>query len=69
MRSGKDGPTDIDNGTLRCPGHHRLPHKSNHQMRIIDGIPHLLHPPSLDPAQHWQRVGNARTATLESLRR
>lgn len=65
----RHGPTDIDNGTLLCAAHHHLLHNSNHRMRMIEGIPHLLEPPWLDPTQSWQPLGKPHLATLTALRR
>jgi hypothetical protein len=42
------GATDIDNGVLLCPHHHRMLHHSEYEMRMIGGRPHLLPPAFLD---------------------
>ena len=54
------GPTDVDNGVLLCAAHHHMLHNSPFTMKIINGIPHLLAPPWLDPTREWKRVGRAR---------
>jgi hypothetical protein len=62
-----NGPTDIDNGALLCPGCHRMIHHSHHKMRITNGIPHILAPTWLDPTQTWRRLGRNRTHMLTTL--
>jgi hypothetical protein len=42
------GATDIDNGVLLCPHHHRMLHHSEYEMRMIGGRPHLIPPAFLD---------------------
>lgn len=63
------GPTDVDNGVLLCPAHHHWLHSSEHTMKMIDGIPHLLAPPWIDPEQVWRPQGRSRTRILAGLRR
>jgi hypothetical protein len=56
----KGGLTDVDNGALLCSAHHHMLHNSDFTMKMIDGRPHLLAPPWLDPARAWRKVGSAR---------
>lgn len=56
------GKTDIGNGALLCSAHHHMLHASDFSMRMIDGRPHLLAPPWLDPAREWRLVGRPRLA-------
>lgn len=56
----RHGPTDIDNGCLLCAGHHHYLHNSAYQLSMIDGRPHLLAPPWIDPAQRWRLLGRCR---------
>ncbi|MEQ1737496.1 MAG: DUF222 domain-containing protein [Rhodoglobus sp.] len=58
------GATDIDNGTLLCPAHHHALHASDYQLRMVQGRPHLLAPPWLDPAQAWQPLGKSRVGMV-----
>jgi hypothetical protein len=58
--NGKRGPTDIDNGVLLCPAHHHMLHNSAHSLKMVDGRPHLLAPPWLDPEQEWRPLGRSR---------
>jgi hypothetical protein len=54
------GLTDVDNGALLCSAHHHMLHNSDFTMKMIDGRPHLLAPPWLDPARNWRKVGRTR---------
>jgi len=63
-----DGPTDIDNGVLLCPECHTMIHKNDFTLRMIDGRPHILAPPWIDPDQQWRPLGRQRTRILTTLR-
>lgn len=54
------GATDIGNGALLCSAHHHMLHASEFTMRMIDGRPHLLAPPWLDPGREWKVAGRSR---------
>jgi len=54
------GPTDVDNGVLLCSFHHHLLHAGEFRMRMIDGLPHLLSPPWIDPDQQWRHITKTR---------
>jgi hypothetical protein len=54
------GKTDIENGVLLCPAHHHMLHNSPFTMKMINGRPHLLAPPWLDPAGDWRVLGKSR---------
>jgi hypothetical protein len=54
------GATDIDNGVLLCAYHHRLVHDRDFRLRMIEGLPHLLAPPWIDPEQQWRPIGRPR---------
>ena len=56
----KGGPTNIDNGVLLCSAHHHMLHASEFEMRMIDGLPHLLAPPWLDPTHTWEPLSRPR---------
>ncbi len=56
----RGGATDIDNGALLCSAHHHALHASEFTMRMIDGRPHLLAPPWLDPQSAWKRMVRCR---------
>jgi hypothetical protein len=51
------GPTDIGNGMLLCPFHHRRLDNDGWIVRFEDGIPFLIPPPWVDPAQTPRRAG------------
>ncbi|MET4580697.1 hypothetical protein ABIE21_000187 [Conyzicola nivalis] len=55
-----DGPTNIDNGVLLCPHHHRMLHKSDYEMRMIGGRPYLLPPAFIDPERSPILLGRSR---------
>ena len=55
-----DGPTDVSNGALLCPAHHRLLHAGEFELRMADGVPELRAPVHLDPSRQWMRVGGHR---------
>jgi len=42
------GPTNIDNGVLLCPHHHRMLHHSDYEMKMIGGRPYLVPPMFID---------------------
>jgi Domain of unknown function (DUF222) len=54
---GNNGTTDVDNGVMMCAEHHQFLHKSAWQLRMINGIPHVLAPLSIDPTQTWRESG------------
>jgi len=49
------GPTSLDNTALVCGYHHTLLHQGEWTVRMIEGAPHLLPPPWLDPHRQPQR--------------
>lgn len=49
------GTTSIDNTALLCGYHHTLVHQGDWTARMIDGIPHFIPPPWIDPTQTPQR--------------
>jgi hypothetical protein len=51
----KGGETSIDNTALVCGYHHTLVHQGEWTTRMIDGVPHFVPPPWIDPYQHPQR--------------
>jgi hypothetical protein len=57
---GAVGETNVDNGVLLCPRDHDLIHHSGWQLRMINGIPHVLAPPDIDLNQTWRRLGKPR---------
>ena len=57
------GPTDVANGALLCPAHHRLLHSSDFTLRMRDGLPYLRAPARLDPSGEWRRAGGGRVLT------
>lgn len=49
------GVTSIDNTALLCGYHHTLVHQGEWTARMIDGIPHVIPPPWIDPVRTPQR--------------
>lgn len=49
------GGTSIHTTTFRCKPHHRLEHRSGWRTEMIDGVPHAVPPPWIDPAQTPRR--------------
>lgn len=49
------GTTSINNTALVCGYHHTLLHQGDWTARMIDGQPHVVPPPWIDPQQHPQR--------------
>jgi hypothetical protein len=59
------GKTDIENGALLCPAHHHMLHNSPFTMKMINGRPHLLAPPWLDPVGDWRVLGKSRIRRMQ----
>jgi len=55
-----EGPTNIDNGVLLCPHHHRMLHRSDFEMRMIGGRPYLFPPAFIDPDRTPILLGRSR---------
>jgi hypothetical protein len=51
------GETDLDNGALMCPHHHRRFDNDGWALRREGGTPYLIPPPWLDPEQTPRRAG------------
>jgi len=58
------GDTDLCNGVLLCPAHHRDIHASDFELRMVDGIPYLRAPARLDATRQWHRAGGSRALTM-----
>ncbi|GAB2462676.1 hypothetical protein HD599_000879 [Conyzicola lurida] len=65
----KGGPTNIDNGVLLCPHHHRMLHRSDFEMRMIGGRPHLVPPAFIDEQRTPILVGRSRIGVNLALQR
>ncbi|PRY68797.1 HNH endonuclease, partial [Glaciihabitans tibetensis] len=59
----RGGKTDINNGVLLCPEHHRQIHRSAFTIKMVNGKPFLLAPRWLDPTQTMRALGKARYTT------
>ena len=57
------GATDVANGALLCPAHHRLLHSSEFHLRMHNGLPQLRAPAHLDASRTWMPVGRSRALT------
>ena len=55
IEDSKGGPTSIDNGALLCGDHHRNFESRGFSCVMIDGIPHWIAPPWLDPTRTPRR--------------
>lgn len=58
----KGGATDVNNGILLCSAHHAYLHHSEFEIKMINGVPHMLAPVWADPTQTWRRLTKARTS-------
>jgi hypothetical protein len=58
------GTTDLDNGVLLCPFHHRLVHEGEWQIQMREGLPYLRAPLRLDLTGTWRRMGRRRPALV-----
>ena len=54
------GPTNIDNGVLLCPHHHRMLHHSDYEMKMIGGRPYLIPPVFIDAERTPILLGRSR---------
>jgi len=54
--NGGTGTTNTNNGVVLCRPCHTWIHRTDYQLRMIGGIPHLLAPPTIDPTQKWKRL-------------
>jgi len=58
------GGTDVANGALLCPAHHRLLHGSEFRLRMHNGLPQLRAPAHLDSSGTWMPVGRSRALAV-----
>jgi hypothetical protein len=49
------GKTSLDSGVLLCGRHHRIIHRGDYEIRMIDGHPHVIPPAWRDPEQKPRR--------------
>lgn len=47
------GPTDLDNGVLLCPRHHLQVGMGVWQVRVVDGVPQVRPPATVDTLRRW----------------
>nr|WP_274637334.1 HNH endonuclease signature motif containing protein [Microbacterium bovistercoris] len=52
----RGGPTHVDNGVPLCWWHHRSLETSGWEIRMVDGVPEVRAPATIDPRRLWQRV-------------
>ncbi|MEV4315469.1 HNH endonuclease signature motif containing protein [Actinocrispum sp. NPDC049592] len=53
------GPTKVDNLVLLCPHHHRLVHRSDWAIEMVDRTPRFIPPAYIDPHRR-PRTNSAR---------
>ena len=63
------GPTNIDNGVLLCPHHHRMLHHSDYEMKMIGGRPYLVPPMFIDRDRTPILLGRSRVGVNLALGR
>jgi len=63
------GPTNIDNGVLLCPHHHRMLHHSDYEMKMIGGRPYLVPPMFIDRERTPILLGRSRVGVNLALGR
>ena len=63
------GPTNIDNGVLLCPHHHRMLHHSDYEMKMIGGRPYLVPPAFIDVDRTPVLLGKSRIGVNLALER
>lgn len=47
------GPTDLDNGVLLCPRHHLQVGMGVWEVRVVDGVPQVRPPATVDTLRRW----------------
>ncbi len=63
---GHGSGTDLQDGVLICPHHHRVVHAKGWEIRFVDGIPEYIPPPTIDPQRKPLRNNRyRRTPRLE----
>jgi hypothetical protein len=60
----ESGDTDVCNGVLLCPAHHRELHASDFELRMVDGVPYLRAPARLDATRHWHRASGSHALAM-----
>lgn len=64
------GPTDLDNGALLCPFHHRMVHRQGWNVALApNGYPHLVPPAAIDPDRRPRQHHRFRLTALTEKRR
>jgi hypothetical protein len=64
-----NGPTNIDNGVLLCPHHHRMLHHSDYEMKMVGGRPYLIPPVFIDADRTPILLGRSRIGVNLALSR
>ncbi|TNM68786.1 DUF222 domain-containing protein [Streptomyces sp. NP160] len=60
------GPTDVENGVLLCPRHHLQVGMGVWEVRVVDGVPRVRPPATVDHLRRW--LVNPRRAVRETAR-
>jgi hypothetical protein len=63
------GPTHVDNGVPLCWWHHRTIDTSGWEIRMVDGLPEVRAPRSIDPDRRWRPTAGSLHRARNRLRR
>ena len=61
------GPTEVSNGVTLCWFHHRTLHRSDWQIRMVDGVPQVRAPIWLDNRRRWHIATKSPTRLADQL--
>jgi hypothetical protein len=63
------GPTHVDNGVPLCWWHHRTIETSGWEIRMVDGLPEVRPPASIDSTRRWRAARGSLRHARDRLRR
>ena len=63
----KGGKTEVANGVMICPAHHKFLEYSGYELKMINGTPWLLAPFQVDPTQTWRPLGANRALITQAI--
>ena len=61
------GPTEVSNGVCLCWFHHRTLHRSDWQIRMVNGVPEVRGPVWLDNRRRWHIATKSTTRLTDQL--